>query len=412
MNERFAHASNAGYSIYPNMEKRTFILSFDGFNEKMETLIEMALKEVKRFIETMDEAVFETQKAAIKRRYFNGSLNSDDLLSDVFDKVICESFFTDYELYKEIDNITFEDLQKFVHKFFQKLKIQVLVQGNLRRSQAINILSLLKANFECEPLDGDSGKIAKRVFTLPSGINTIRMKSFMQNDDNSCLKNYYQFGPASLRTRNLNFLISSALETKAFDYLRNKEQLGYRVGSSYHTKNGIIGFVVFVSSQEQKHSYSKVLEKMEIFMRDIANKTIEELSDEEFESFKSSRLKSVSAEVKTLREDFNRNWEEIAEQEYIFDRYELSAKVIKSITKSDIQEYFKSFTQPENMRKLSIQVIGNEKSEEKSTDNSKERELNIEIMTEKLSDDENLVNNIEEFKSNLTLYPEVKFHIE
>lgn len=409
----FAHAANAGYGFYCNIEDKAFILMFHGFNEKMETLIEMVLKETKGFIENMDESTFETRKEKMRKNYFNNILEANVLERNVFNDAIREDFDNDCDLLREVDNISFEDLQKFARKFLRKLKIQVLVQGNLRRVHAMNILALLKANFECEPLDGDSGKIIRRVYQIPSGETTIRMRSFMLNDDNSSIRNYYQFGRATVRTTSLSFLLSAVLNTKAFDYLRNKEQLGYQVGCSRHSVDGVIGMNVFVYSQEQKHPFPEVLEKMNFFIREIATKTIEELTDEEFTIIKASRIKELSADIKSLYEEFRRNWNEIAEQHYVFDRHELSVKVTRSITKSELQEFFRSFTQPENMRKLSVQVIGNQKAEDSASDsNTKQRELNIEFMMEKTSDDENLVDDIEVLHSKMTLYPAVKFKIE
>jgi nardilysin len=208
------------------------------------------------------------------------------------------------------------------------------------------------------------------------------------------------------------FLTASVLVSKSFDYLRNKEQLGYGVGCGFLASSGVIGFKVHASSQEHKHSYIKVHQKIEHFVYVIAKKAIEDLTDEEFENLKESRIKKLLADHKQLKDEFAMNWSEIINREYVFDRFELSARVTKSCTKSDLQDFYNSFMLPENMRKLSVQVIGNQESEENILENTKDRELNIEIISEKLSENENVITDIEEFKRELFLHPVVEFQVE
>lgn len=113
------------------------------------------------------------------------------------------------------------------------------------------------------------------------------------------------------------------------------------------------------------------------------------------------------ADRKQLADEARLHWEEISSQEYVFDRSELAAKVSQEITKAELQEFYNSFTQPENMRKLCVQVIGNERIDEEVED----REPKLEILTESLASDENVIINIEELQSKMFLHPVVKFLI-
>lgn len=234
------------------------------------------------------------------------------------------------------------------------------------------------------------------------------MKSLMPNDDNSFIRNYYQVGPKSIRLTSLLRLLESILDPKAFDFLRSKEQLGYSVGVSVENNGEILGFSTYVASQEHKHSYNKVYEKLEFFMNVIAKNAIEELTDEEFDSFKEARIKMLSSEDLEIESEVAKNWNEIVRLEYFFERVEKSIEITKTFTKSDLQEFFKSFTQPENMRKLNVQVIGNQDDGGNSTIAAKDREFKVQFLTEKLSDDETVITNIEEFQSTMLLYPLVK----
>lgn len=229
----------------------------------------------------------------------------------------------------------------------------------------------------------------------------------MLNDDNSSLKILYQIGPKTVRLVCLLRLLEGILDTKAFDYLRSREQLGYSVGVQVGSDGDILALSVFVKSQEHKHPFSEVYSKLEIFMNEIAKKVIDELTDEEFESFKEARIKMLSSEDLDLDSEIDRNWHEISGLTYMFDRVELSIKVTKSVTKADLQEFFKSFTQPNNARKLSLQIIGNQNSPTTSETNLTDRQLDVEFMTERISDIESLITDIAAFQEKLHLYPVV-----
>ena len=233
----------------------------------------------------------------------------------------------------------------------------------------------------------------------------------MLNDDNSFVMFFYQAGTESIRQTCLLRLLEAILHPKAFEYLRSKEQLGYDVGVNVESLGGVAGLMIHVSSQERKHSYSEVCQKIEFFMKEIASKFMDNLSDQEFENFKDSRLNFLSSEDLELDPEVKRNWKEIKNFDFLFDRLELAIKVTRSLRKSDLQDFYKSITQPENMRRLSIQVVGNLQNEAIPVKQENGREMKIEFMTQKMTVEENLITNIEEFHSKLFLHPIVTAQI-
>lgn len=230
----------------------------------------------------------------------------------------------------------------------------------------------------------------------------------MPKDDNSVIANIYQVGPQTPRNLCLLRMIESILDPKAFDYLRTKEQLGYSVSLDVASYANILHLKLEVSSQEDKHSFPEVIEKMNFFMDVVARKAVEELTDDEFETTRDARVKMLTAEDLDLDDEVTRNWLEIKKLYYVFDRNELNAEHTKALMKVELQDFFKSFTASDNMRKLSVQVIGSKTTAENSDADVKDRELNIEYMTEKLHERENLINDIEEFQSRLFLHPVIR----
>lgn len=411
LQKQLSQATNAGYQASIYSDDHGLIMEFTGYSDKTTKLIDIVTSFLPTCLDSADSSVLETIKRDMKETFNENLTSTYTLNSDYSRKILLDHHYLDRDLHNAVDDITLETLRDFVPKFFRHMKIQVMAHGNMTKGQVLKNLNLIQTNLNCEMLM-DEYEVKDRCYQMPLGASVIRMKALLKNDDNSCIRDYYQIGLDTLRTRCAARLIVIILNPKAYDYLRSKEQLGYGVACQFAENGGIIGLNVIVLSQEQKHSYAKVCEKMEIFMKEVARKTIEEMTDEEFENFKDSRIKTLLAEDLDLESEARIFWSEIKDQEYIFNRKELAAKVTKELTKADLQKFFKSFTQPENMRKLSVQVIGHATSGVEMKPNDNERELNVEFITEKISEDENVFSNIEEFQRDLLLHPVVKFKID
>lgn len=400
-------ASTAGLTLTTKSTLKGTELKFSGYNEKLPLLIDMVTKDLKTEIV---ESVFEMQKQEMKKNFGNSLLNNDVLCTDQLSSLLVNEHWTDYDFYKGIERVSFAGMRIFQQNFFHQMKVQVLMQGNITKNQAEQVVNDLVSNFSCGPLDMEY-ELKPQGYELPLGTNVLRLKSLMANDDNSYIKNFYQVGTESIRLVCLMRLLESILNPKAFEYLRTKEQLGYSVGVELESHAGVIGLSVFVSYQEHKHSRSEVYQKMETFMNEVAKEIIEELTDDEFESHQESRINLMSAEDLDLETEAARNWKEITEFNYVFNRFEMAAKVTKNLTKSDLQNFFKCFTDPEKLRKLSVQVIGNKVSDEDFIDPLKEDELEVQLMTDKLTSNEMLITNIDEFRRKLLLHPAVRSQI-
>ena len=244
-------------------------------------------------------------------------------------------------------------------------------------------------------------------YQLPLGTNVLRVKSCMLTTGNSEIEIIYQRGPYTIRKNCLMQLLEAILQPHAFDYLRTKEQLSYSVGVAADKYADILGFDIYVSSQEDKNSCDKVSAKIENFMNEVANKVIEELTDEDFENFKHARVSVLHSDDLDIDNEIYRNWNEIVNNDFMFNRVEVVSDVTKTLTKLELQEFFKSFTQPENMRRLNVQISGNYASPA----NDSEDKI-FELIPTKLTEDEHLITNIEEFQKNLILYPVVDTSIE
>ena len=111
--------------------------------------------------------------------------------------------------------ITFEDIQTFADEFIKTLYIKALVQGNVSRNYAINIISNLVATLQCQPinpLEYPNVSVLRfdfatycfisfkfRVSQIPRGESFCAIESFNKNDSNSVVTNYYQCGSYQIK---------------------------------------------------------------------------------------------------------------------------------------------------------------------------------------------------------------------
>lgn len=410
MKKKLSEASSAGYTVSTKTTETGMLLTFDGYNEKFSQLIEIVTSFLSRSLDKADELTLNTVKEALSESFSESARKTYDLQSDLTEKLLLKVAFTDIELFHELGNISLEDLKTFTLKFFSYSKIKILAQGNVTKTQALAVVEIIRRNLNCERVQ-EAWEYKRRCYQLPLGTSALRVKSFQENDDNSCIKHYYQVGRDTLRRRTMLRLIVKIVNPKAFDFLRSKEQLGYGVAGQFDETGGILGLNVIVLSQEGKNSYMKVGLKMETFMNEVVRKAVEELTDEEFESLKESRIKTLLADDLDLSAEIAKNWLEISEEDYVFDKYELAAKVTRELTKSELQDFFKSFTQPGNKRMLSVNAIGNKHDDESVNETTKKQRMVLEFVTERLMSDETVITNVEDFHSDLELYPVAKFEL-
>lgn len=238
---------------------------------------------------------------------------------------------------------------------------------------------------------------------MPLGSSTLRLQSLRPNDDNTRIDNFYQVGPETNKKNSLSIILCAFLDGKAFEFLRTKNQLGYSVSFRCIFIQKIIGISLVVTSQEKKHKFDDVYAKMDIFVNEIAKNAVESMTDEELENVKNAAIKELTAPDLNIWYEVSRYYDEISDLTYDFNKREKLAEITKNITKLELIEFYHEVFDLKNKRKLSIQIIGNVNDNEDCE--SVEKIADYKVFTEKLSIDENLIENSIEFRNNLQFYP-------
>ena len=159
---------------------------------------------------------------------------------------------------------------------------------------------------------------------------------------------------------------------------------------------------VSVNSQATKFSADFVDERIEAFLDWFCNEKLANLSNEDFNSAITTLITMKSQADVTLKEEFDRNWSEIVQSEYFFDRLTEEIKLLESCDKAKMIDFCKELLAKsnENRRKLSVQVIGSSIISEDAPDEVSE---NIEMKY--LADGSDFISNMKEYKDTLEFYP-------
>lgn len=287
--------------------------------------------------------------------------------------------------------------KEFLLKFLKSFKMKILFQGNLTKAQSLDLLEMVQKNMnQQEVLKVKNTKEMKNIHEIPIGSAYLRVKSLLPNDKNSVIKNYYQIDRATIESECLLELLVKVMREPLFNFIRTKEQLGYSVSCAGKNEGGILGLIITVESQEKRHSSWTVDMKIESFLVNFSS-YLEKMSGESFATMKNSIIASKRSSDTDLDSEVERNWTEIKESKYQFEKSEHEALQLELLCKNDLTIFFKDHFSLENMRKLSTQVIAN--AENKDDNLLQHGFLHLDLLTD---EKRNTIKNIAQFKSSLT----------
>ncbi|KAJ3666562.1 hypothetical protein Zmor_001999 [Zophobas morio] len=419
-----AQVAHLSYSF--RTHDKGIVIGVSGYNQKLYVLIELIANHLLTFKKNLTQEMFNAMKDKLIKYYYNRLLKPSGLAKELRLTILIANYQSLMDKFMVASTITFEDIQTFADEFIKTLYIKALVQGNVSRNYAINIISSLVATLQCQPINPLEYPNF-RVSQIPRGESFCAIESFNKNDSNSVVTNYYQCGSYQIKDSVIIDLLMLILEEPLFDTLRTKEQLGYDVQCSTRDTFGIIGFTITVHAQATKNTTAFVEQRMETFVEQAAN-ILTSMSKESFEDIKKDFIKTKRCVDVHLKEEVNRNWTEITDEEYIFDRIKKEIEEVQKITLEDVQRWWQAHTVPGNLncRKLSVQVAGFKTSNDPATEenkdtaqNSKGSKLQLNFIhstsnrMESEKEERCFVDDLTEFKKTLFLYPVAsKFNIK
>lgn len=289
-------------------------ITVSGYNDKLHVLLEKVLLQVR------DLEVREDRFAVIHDRMSRSLRNWD--IGQPYGQVgtysrtfKSERNFMNEDLTKELENVTAKDVQEFYPQILAQCQVEVLAHGNLYKEEALKITDQVIEIMKPRQLPASQIPI-RRSIILPPRSNFIYEKQLRDPANvNHCIEYSLYAGNRyddELRAKLL--LVGQMTDEPCFNQLRTIEQLGYVVFSSAAFHDTWAGYRILIQSEKD----CRYLEgRIENFLNSF-EKTLQEMSDDDFEGHKRAIINKRLAKLKNLSQEDNRFWNHIYSDSYDF----------------------------------------------------------------------------------------------
>ncbi|KAG5331760.1 IDE enzyme, partial [Acromyrmex charruanus] len=402
LNEYTYAANLAGLQWELNSFKYGITLSISGYNNKQHVLLEKIMDRMINF--EVDPKRFEILKEKYIWRLKSEGLTFEQLHEHAVNYLV-DLLEGQQWLRKELlEATTYLDVKRFkryISQLFSKVHVQCLIHGNVTATEATDILELIELKLitgvpNIVPLLQQK-LILSREIKLENGCHFL----FEAKNDlykSSCTVVYYPTGLQSTESNMLLELLAQIIAEPCFNTLKTKEQLGYTVLSDIHRSSGAQGLRIIVESDKHPQYVEK---RINLFLHSMLNH-ISTMTEEQFEENKKALAVLRLEKPNRLSARCILYWNEIINQQYNFDRVNIEAAYLKTISKQQLLNFFKENVHSKDRCKLSVHLISTMSSKKSSSDNTIEK-------TADLSTDEEVkkIDDILSFRNSQFLYPPI-----
>ena len=302
------------------------------------------------------------------------------------------------EYFLSENKITIEDIILFKNTFFKKSKIKWLIQGNITKEDALDIVNETHKLFEIDINEEKKGKyVISRPVEIKKNYNYIfKSKSPNKNEKDSSLISVYQCGFLSDKEILYLKITHSFLKEKFYNQLRTKETIGYITNLLISESSNSYCLLGLVQSNSKTPEFcSKRIRK---FIKE-SFELIKNISDSDFKMHVNARLIDESKKDDNLNESFKRNWSEISENTYKFDKREKNCELLNKCTKEELIKFYEKYFINE------VAILDNEFLCEAHYEENEKNMKEAQILEDEKIVKRVFCDNVEDFKACNSLFP-------
>lgn len=345
-----AEIAGLDYHLYAGM--MGLEIAVGGYNDKMAALLEKVSTSMRELVVNPDR--FHIIKERLYRSYRNAEYQHPySQIMEYTRHLTMEKTWISEQFLAELDHIQPEDISNFFPQLLQQNHIELLAHGNLYKEDVLKMTDCIEKNLQHRALP-KSQWLVRRNIVLPPGSNYVYERQLKDPANiNHAIEYYLLIGMVpddALRAKLL--LFAQMTDEPAFDQLRTKEQLGYVVWSGARYSATTMGYRVIVQSdRDAKYLDSRI----DSFLTNFGQ-ALEKMDGEEFEGHKQSVINKRLEKVKNLMSETARFWMHVSSEYYDFLQHETDAAALKTLTKSDMVDFYKQYIDPSSSTrgKLSI----------------------------------------------------------
>merc|ERR1719214_187536 len=347
-------SSGVSYSFMK--EGDAFTLSFNGFDQHLEVLMQKVLEKVRE--PSVSSFIFERNRLAKIQRFEDvTSSQAYEHGSEFYSVAMDTDAYSraEYLQFLKANTTTLARVQEVVKNALKKSRLTMLFVGNIPSERAESMATLV----ENAVLDGDllpEDEEFQSSVVHPKTNTSLRMRNPIQGDTNHATVNVYQWPNIPTIAERVNLLIlGSMLHRKAFDELRTSRQLGYVVSAGVvpHGPIGELKVLVQGTKADPEAVDTYIEEMLTHFSADLKT-----MQDEEFANRKDSVRVQLSKPDQTLAGEASRYWHAIRDRSYCFNKKELSLEALAHLEdKTTLVKFWEELI-GKKKTKVSVQVFG------------------------------------------------------
>ncbi|XP_050068386.1 insulin-degrading enzyme [Anopheles maculipalpis] len=338
LNEFLFEADLAGLGFGVSNTTSGISLSIGGYSHKQVILLEKVLDSMFNF--KIDRRRFEILKEQYVRSLKNYQTEQPYQHAIYYlALLLTEQAWTRQELLDSTQLLSLERLQTFIEQLLAQMHVECFIYGNVNKEKALQMTRLVEDKMKYTdatlvPLLARQ-LLPKREYKIGKG-ESFLFEATNEFHKSSCMELYLQCGPQEPHSIFVDIL-SQLLSEKCYTQLRTKEQLGYVVYCRSRKANGICGLRIIV--QSLRHP-TYVEERIENFLNNMLE-YLENLTDSEFDRHKEALVALFLEKPKRLITQFNIFIQEISLRQYHFNRAQVEAEKLRTLTKQQVIDYYK-----------------------------------------------------------------------
>ncbi|KAJ2326076.1 metalloprotease, partial [Coemansia sp. RSA 2702] len=315
-----------------------------GFSDKLPHLLEAFIKRLKAL--DIEEHVYHDSLTLLQQDYQNRRNMQPfrQLHHDVMPHLNQLYAWAPSTLEQQLQHASIGKVRKLAASAFDSTRVKLLVSGNFREADAMDIARNVQQILNSKPLPATK-HTRNRVVDIAPGHYIYR--SLMADNSSlngAVLTTVYCGARASPRDRVLALALKHIIDNPLFNQLRTKEQLGYVVAvfeTSYDAGQMIL---TFLAQSEANPAY--LTQRIDKFIREI-RQHIANYSASDFDAFVQALVSLKTTKLESIEEEADRFWRCVSLGTYDFDFVAQEVAQLKMLSKSDLLEYWDQYVNPD-----------------------------------------------------------------
>jgi insulysin len=328
-----ASLMNYHYEFSNDRLNNSITISCDGYNQKLNYVLDTILKTITNFCEHIEQIKFNVTKEKLKQSLENIKLGAPWNMITYNLKDKWSSKFLNYNILLEnIDSITLDDMKNNCANMFSHINVKVVSTGNMIPNEVIDIHKYFDTAYDMSTY--------QNIEKVEPVYGKLEFNNHNKNETNEAIGLYYQVFNQEYdfeKAAKLSML-ETLIREPFFDQLRTKEQLGYLVNSSGFSFLDSYGLIFMIQSPVKESSY--LAERIKLFQKSFQEKLA---TYQEFDAQKTSLINMIAEPDKRLNQLAFRIIKEINLQTYIFDRKDKLINNISKLKLEDIVKFYKEY---------------------------------------------------------------------